>query len=87
VPSRRCLVETGRTRQAFQPGIKFLSHCSDEYAFVYSLPQVFAKPATVDVPGRFYLDRRHVSTDGVDDLVGDALGILGTRLGLIQARI
>jgi hypothetical protein len=60
---------------------------TDENPFINTLAEMFAELFTVGVSGRFYLNRSHALADRVDNLDGDLLGFIRTRLGSIKTGI
>ncbi|MGO9646835.1 MAG: hypothetical protein ACLPOO_02155 [Terriglobales bacterium] len=87
MPTLRTFVKVRSFRCALEPFVEFHCHRRKELPFVHSIPQVFAVSTASGISGRPDPDSRHNLSDSVDDLLGNALGFLGTGLGLLEAGV
>lgn len=87
MPASRSLFQVRSFRPTLDPFVKLDRHGSKKVPFVHSIQQVFAVSTTLGISGRPDPDSRHGLADSVDDLLGNALGFYGARLGLFEAGV
>jgi hypothetical protein len=74
-------------RVTLEPLVELSCHRRKKFSLVDALPQMVTVGPAAGVSGRHDLNCRHELTNGVYDLLGNALGLLRTGLGLLEARI
>jgi len=85
VPAFGSFFEVGSFRIALQPLVQFHGHRRKELTLVHSIAQVITISPAPGVARRPDLNRRHALSDGVYDLLGNALRFFRPRVGLFQA--
>jgi hypothetical protein len=69
------------------PVVQFYRHGGEKLPLFHAVQQMFAVGSATGISGRPDLNRRHKLADGVDDLLGNALGFCGARLGFFEAGV
>ena len=87
VPAFWSLFRVGRLRITLQPLVQFYGHGREKLSLVNSVAQMVTIGAAPGVPRRPDLNGRHKLTDGVHNLLGNALGLFRAGPALFEASV
>ena len=87
VPAFRRFFKLRSFRSALEPSVEFYRHRRKEESLFDSIEKMFAEGTTPGISWRPDLDSRHDLADGVNYLLGNALGFYRARPSLFEAGV